>query len=686
MASQNFVTRPGSQFVQSGTGAVERTVTNKLEDIISVKDFGADPTGQSDSSAAIQAAIDAAGSQRRVYIPGGKYLIQETIYLTIGSRIFGDPGGVAEESLAGFSEGTTLYLSTTKADGSTWTTSVINPSNETYAGRVMFTGSPSGGACGFEDILFYSLGANTNNSTAIYCGGTESTVPYERGFITQFHGKGLRFFTFNRVVHGSRFDDAWLIDCHSELCTTVFSVAQGSASGWSLHMANCLWWRSTYVFQPAANVNVSIAAANCAFSGADSSHFLLSGSASGTAKHKFLLTGCDISARMQLRDTGNVGGNFSLVMTGCRLSNNSLTVVEEGATRIDTISLTGCTLTDYPVSINYNCRSYNIQGNTFTGSTDKVNLKGGSNGLILGNDWSQCTTASPLVNFEAGVISSNVLIADNSFNASGDVGGSTYGSSSQNRVRVAGNRYVPDKEVNYKTPWTPAGIFEVLGATVSGNSIGDADQYFILRNSNGVPLDVRFLTDSVSDVHSTLTIQTAISQAIATRAQFTITGAFSPGANNTYDIGDSTNRWKEIFATNGVINTSDERTKDNIKELSLGLDFINSLRPIEYKAKEGKVELTSKLVKEAVYDDDGNLLEAPVYEQVVVHKPGTRIHTGLSAQQVKSVIPSDFDFAGWTLADPSDPDSLQSLRYTEFIGILIKAVQELNEKVDGSGV
>jgi hypothetical protein len=40
------------------------------------------------------------------------------------------------------------------------------------------------------------------------------------------------------------------------------------------------------------------------------------------------------------------------------------------------------------------------------------------------------------------------------------------------------------------------------------------------------------------------------------------------------------------------------------------------------------------------------------------------------------------DFAGWTLDDPNDPASLQGLRYTEFIGPLVKAVQELSARVE----
>jgi len=47
-------------FEQSGANAVARSAQDKMRDIISVRDFGADPTGVTDSSAAITSAINAA--------------------------------------------------------------------------------------------------------------------------------------------------------------------------------------------------------------------------------------------------------------------------------------------------------------------------------------------------------------------------------------------------------------------------------------------------------------------------------------------------------------------------------------------------------------------------------------------------------------------------------------------------
>src|SRR5574340_1366316 len=43
-------------FIQTGTGATARTAQAKMRDVVSVTDFGADPTGVSDSTAAFNLA------------------------------------------------------------------------------------------------------------------------------------------------------------------------------------------------------------------------------------------------------------------------------------------------------------------------------------------------------------------------------------------------------------------------------------------------------------------------------------------------------------------------------------------------------------------------------------------------------------------------------------------------------
>ncbi len=59
-------------YLQSGTGAVLRTVDSKLGDWVSVKDFGAKGDGATDDRVAIQAAIDA---HKFIYFPPGTYFL-----------------------------------------------------------------------------------------------------------------------------------------------------------------------------------------------------------------------------------------------------------------------------------------------------------------------------------------------------------------------------------------------------------------------------------------------------------------------------------------------------------------------------------------------------------------------------------------------------------------------------------
>ena len=70
----------GVVYDPAGTGSVATTVQTKLRESVSVKDFGADPTGVSNSTTAIQAAITYAGiSGGLVIFPAGTYKVTSQI-------------------------------------------------------------------------------------------------------------------------------------------------------------------------------------------------------------------------------------------------------------------------------------------------------------------------------------------------------------------------------------------------------------------------------------------------------------------------------------------------------------------------------------------------------------------------------------------------------------------------------
>lgn len=62
----------GGGFIQAGTGAVQRTVESKLQDVVSVKDFGAVGDGVADDTSKFNLA---AATGKAVLIPAGTYLI-----------------------------------------------------------------------------------------------------------------------------------------------------------------------------------------------------------------------------------------------------------------------------------------------------------------------------------------------------------------------------------------------------------------------------------------------------------------------------------------------------------------------------------------------------------------------------------------------------------------------------------
>ena len=152
-----------------------------------------------------------------------------------------------------------------------------------------------------------------------------------------------------------------------------------------------------------------------------------------------------------------------------------------------------------------------------------------------------------------------------------------------------------------------------------------------------------------------------------------------PYFDNNKACGVSDYRWTEVWAIDGTINTSDERTKTGIENIFVGLDFIKDLRPVSY------YRIASYL--EPVLDKDGKEIRDPVTNkaEMQVGAPGKRKHFGLIAQEVKAAIDKNNikpeDFGPWILTDTEDKNSDQALRYEEFIAILIKAVQELSEKV-----
>ena len=156
------------------------------------------------------------------------------------------------------------------------------------------------------------------------------------------------------------------------------------------------------------------------------------------------------------------------------------------------------------------------------------------------------------------------------------------------------------------------------------------------------------------------------------------------------------------------ITLSDQREKNNITDEDLGLDFINQLRPVKFKynvqynqivyTNVPRVDENNNPVYEQIpvlnengeytYDENGNQIFEDGPNQIIdvvqtlVPVPGVKFYHGLIAQELDTVL-TDFnkttiDFAG---LNKDNPDRF-GISYTELIAPLIKAIQQLTERVE----
>jgi hypothetical protein len=159
------------------------------------------------------------------------------------------------------------------------------------------------------------------------------------------------------------------------------------------------------------------------------------------------------------------------------------------------------------------------------------------------------------------------------------------------------------------------------------------------------------------------------------------TTSLFPTTDNITVLGQAGLRWTAVWAANGTIQTSDPRTKKDVVDSPLGLDFINALRPVAYKFKVGGNKVIgNKIITPEVLDEEGNVISMAMTEPVTEAIPGKRQHFGFLTTDVKKAA-GNVDFGGYIKVDPSDPESEEALRYDEFIAPLVLAVQQLSAEV-----
>lgn len=223
-------------------------------------------------------------------------------------------------------------------------------------------------------------------------------------------------------------------------------------------------------------------------------------------------------------------------------------------------------------------------------------------------------------------------------------------------------------------------------------------------------------------------------------SSFVVAGAHTiPALDATFDLGFPTNRWGDIYAVNGVLQSSDPALKTDIAKLPPAAGLVKAIDPVTFRWRQDKpalAEVTEAVTVHAtewreveeevteirdgkavrvrrkrqaevhlydelpVEDEQGNpvMIAVPeqaaprqathrvprmVTKQVTVRKPvdtpGARLHWGFLAPEVKAAFDAaGLDFGGHVTA----PDGSQHLRPDQLVPVLWKAVQELMARIE----
>tara|TARA_R110002096_G_scaffold384253_1_gene578172 strand:- start:144 stop:1658 length:1515 start_codon:yes stop_codon:yes gene_type:complete len=151
--------------------------------------------------------------------------------------------------------------------------------------------------------------------------------------------------------------------------------------------------------------------------------------------------------------------------------------------------------------------------------------------------------------------------------------------------------------------------------------------------------------------------------------------ASSGVANNEFTLGNSSISTLRCAVTS-ITSLSDERDKAEIKDLTYGLDFIDSLQPREFvwnNRPEIKLEQVLDENNNEVFDENQEV----VYEEVQFYSSNKgKKDFGFVAQEIQ-----ELDDDTLRLVYDSNPDKLE-ISYGKLVPILVKAIQELKAEIE----
>ena len=129
-----------------------------------------------------------------------------------------------------------------------------------------------------------------------------------------------------------------------------------------------------------------------------------------------------------------------------------------------------------------------------------------------------------------------------------------------------------------------------------------------------------------------------------------VNSAFAPLTNGNRTLGTSTFKWSTVYATNGTINTSDRRDKENINDLNYGLNEVMQLRPVSYTWKDENLS-NGKAKLGLIAQDVREIINEVVQDKEWIQDEGSTTKRSVDAERM-------------------------GIYYSDLIPVLVKAIQE----------
>jgi hypothetical protein len=268
---------------------------------------------------------------------------------------------------------------------------------------------------------------------------------------------------------------------------------------------------------------------------------------------------------------------------------------------------------------------------------------------------------------------------------------------------------------------------QALSSNLTGNgnvAIGGSGTLFYNEGNENTAVGKDALQNNTIGFHNTAVGLNSL-LANTTGVQNTAIGVNALTTNSAFDnvtgLGHGTqvtgtnqvqvgNAATTVYAYGAVQNRSDIRDKADVRDTELGLEFVNALRPVDFKwdmREDYRPEAPKPVIEPAELKEDASDEEKAKYAEElaaynaykvkndkwledvklanITHdgsKKRSRFHHGLIAQEVKVVLEAKgIDFGGFQDHSIKGGDDVLSIGYEELIAPMLKAIQELSAEV-----